>query len=377
VPHGNLFRRTTGNQVPWSSSYKIDGAGADGLVVKAQVLSGGRGKSGLVRVVPVAEAAAAASDICRLLEAAGQAPLVLIEEKVTLVGEYYLACRIDDLEQSIELMFSLHGGVDIESHADMLHRRRIDPLAGVQAYKLIPFFRDAGVNGPTLGPLCRLAVQVHRALIAEDAELIEINPLGVQEGGRLIALDAKVTLDDNAAKRHENRKGLVSADLADSEMTDLERRGAAAGLTFVELEGDVALMTGGAGLGMMMADLLDDNGWKAANFVDSTSGSSPEVVRTRTQLVFERASRDDVRAILVYWTISASPLERIVKGLLQMLGETPPPKPMVIGLAAAGAATANLPVDEARRLIREAGYTCVEGPGEVIEELRKIAPPRR
>ncbi|UCE30327.1 MAG: hypothetical protein JSW68_09580, partial [Burkholderiales bacterium] len=345
-------------------------AGADRVAVKAQLLAGGRGKAGLVRL---ADPAALGETVAALREALGaRAPStpILVEQAVLLEAEWYRACRVDDIAQRPVLLFSLAGGIDVESEPKAVRSYRLDALAETFPHQLVPWLREAGVTGPALGALARIAAQLARAFKAEDADLIEINPLGVRPGGRPIALDAKVSVDDNAAYRHPEWSALASAAVQESSRTALERDAEACGITFVELDGDIALLSGGAGLGMALADMLTDAGLRPANFVDATGGNDRQRIVDLVRIVFERARRDDVRAIAMYFTVSATPLKGIVEGLLAVLGRMPPPKPIVIGLAATGAATAAMSVEQARAALEARGYPCVEALDEFVAAVR-------
>lgn len=346
------------------------------VVVKAQLLSGGRGKTGLVRVSSAADVPATVEALRHVLREKKKRPLLLIEEKLVPVAEYYLACRIDDVGQKIELLFSQHGGIEIEAHSETLYRYAFNPLDGMRQYELVTFFRDvAGVRGAVLGSLCRLAAQLCRAFVVEDAELIEINPLGVLEKGRVILLDAKVILNDSAASRHSDWTKLVSSKLTSEDLSGLEQKGVHDGITFVDLPGNIALLTAGAGLGMLAADLLVDNGLRPANFVDIMGGSSRNKYQKMTENVFERARRSDVKGIIAYFALRFTRVDYVVDGLRDALKVAVPPKPMVIGLEACGPAVDNMSVADARLALEASGLPFVDGLAEAIIRLKTMIYP--
>lgn len=360
VPAGRLYR----------AGEAVETTAAGHVAIKAQTLAGGRGKQGLVRIVDGAAAPQAAQAIRAM---AGPATPLLVEAAVEIAAEFYMAWRIDDVAQAPVLMFSPAGGVAVEERPDLLREYRADPRRPVRPHDLVAFFRDAGVGGRNLGQLTRFAADLARVFRAADAELIEINPLAATASGTLVALDAKVVVDDNAAYRHRSRQGLVSHGLEMAAMTALERRAAEAGCTFVELDGNVALLTGGAGLGMAILDLVGDAGLKPANFVDAPGGSGPDIFALQSRLVFERAARDDVRAILLYLTLSASSLNSLVTGLLRLLDASPPPKPLVVGFAATGSAEREMTMAEAQSLFGRRGYACADNLADAIAALRQVA----
>jgi succinyl-CoA synthetase beta subunit len=343
------------------------------VVVKAQVPFGGRGKKGLVLPAGLTDAQAVIATVRERMRAAGFAtPVLLLEDQIETAGECYLAWRIDDVTQSHTLSFSRSGGVDIESSAEPPAEMRFAPTRTPSAHDFLAFFELAGFSGRTLTALCRFAVASWRVYVQADAQLLEINPLAITPRGEVIALDAKVSVDDNARGRHLEWSRLHSAHLASAGMTELERRAAADGFTFVELTGETALLSGGAGLGMALVDLLADEGMPAANFVDASGGSGASMFDRLGRLVFERASRDDVKQILMYFTLSATSLVGVVRGLVALFDEVPPPKPMVVGLLTSGAAEREMSFEQARQIFESRGYRCARDLQEMIDALRAL-----
>lgn len=346
---------------------------ARAAVVKAQVPFGGRGKRGLV----VAADAATLPDTVRAVRGAMQQagwspPVLLLEEPLAHRGECYLAWRIDDVSQAYVFSFSTAGGMDVEHHAASIREMQVSPQQVPGAHDFVAFLEQAGLSGRTLAATCRFAAGAWRVFTQSDAHLLEINPLAITERGDVVALDAKITLDDNAASRHRERARLHSTDLARHGMTDLERRAADAGITFVELQGEVAVLSGGAGLGMALLDLLDEAGMPAANFVDISGGSSPAISAARQALVFELAARDGIEAILMYITVSASSLAKHVNNLVASLDRAPPPKPMVVGLLCGGAAERDMSFEQARAIFESRGYGCARDLAELIAALKAM-----
>ena len=164
---------------------------------------GGRGKSGLC-LANEPEVVAVAATIAERMQAMGVPPHILIEEKIAIEAECYLAWRIDDVRQAPVMLFSTRGGVEIEAHAGGLHEFVWDPLRSLHPHHLVRFLLEAGASRRGLGALARFATELYRLLVAEDAELAEINPLAVTENGQVTALDAKLVLDDNARFRHRD-----------------------------------------------------------------------------------------------------------------------------------------------------------------------------
>lgn len=359
IPHGVLLR--PGEPVP-------EGFPAEGAFLKAQVPEGGRGKRGLVRR---AEEPGAAEAI-RAALGDPAAPL-LLEEAVPIARELYLALRVDGTAQAIELLASAEGGVEVESGAPPV-RHHLDPEAPGAAAGVFAALRKGGFPAGLAARVARLAVRLARVLMAEDLELLEINPLAQLADGRLIACDAKLVRDDAAAFRHAAAtvETPLSAAIAAAAMTPLERRARERGFHMVELPGGtVAMVTAGAGLGMLMLDLLSDHGLPAACFMDNAQGGPDETMPERLALAFEIARRPEVKAALFYTTIASRPLKGRVEALAKALRGSPPPKPLFVGFAAAHASLAGYSLEEARATLREVGVTALhDDPLELVRSLK-------
>lgn len=344
------------------------------VVVKAQTLTGGRGKAGLVKLAAPDALAATVADIRARMEAANLPPAVLVEETLEIEREFYLAVRVDPMRQQPCLLFSAAGGMEVEDAADRL---AVLPIAPGPAWphQLIAFLRDAGAPAAWLGALSRLAADVVRTFLAEDAELIEINPVAALAGGRVIAADAKVGLDDNAGFRHA-RAFPLSAAIAEAERSPLEREAARQGFTLVEMPGDVVLITAGAGLGMMMVDLLADSGYRAATFTDNSVTNRADTTEERLTLGFELARRPQIRAIIFYVTLTSRSLKPRIDALIAFLERVPPPKPLIVAVSATHVAELEMSAAEARTQLAARGHATAAEPREVIARLREVAPIR-
>lgn len=337
-------------------------------VIKAQVLAGGRGRRGLVSVGH-ANPGDAIAEICSILKADRHLPVVLLEEQLHVAEEYYIALRVDDVHQTIELLFSRHGGMSVEEERDHLARFLLDPRHRPHAHQLVAFFRGAGVAGNTLGRLAALTVELHRMMVQEDADLIEINPLIITPEGRPIAADAKISLDQSAHFRHPQRNFSLSERLRTAGLTPLEREAEALGCSCVELGGEIALVTAGAGLGMLLMDLLSDAGLTPASFFDNTATSRSDSTEARLRLAFEMAQRPSVSAIVFCQVLSTRDLGLRVGTLLKFLEEVPPPKPLYIALSAYGVAERSMTSKQARQSVRERGYTVEELPEDLVARM--------
>lgn len=345
-------------------------------VLKAQLLQGGRGKAGLVRVVGPDDAAFVLTTMRQALTERQAPSLVLVEDQVAFQQEYYLGWRIDDLRHQPVLMFSMKGGIEIESRADSVQQLWVDPTRLLHPQDLVSFLRAAGLSGRSLASTSRFASDLYRVFRSQDADLIEINPLAVTAEGSVIALDCKMSVDSAACARHIEWQALASYGLRHAGMTRLEAQAEDAGLTFVELSGNVALLSGGAGLGMALLDLLAESGFKAANFCDTVGGSGMAAFTKLTELVFERADDPAVEVIAAFFTLSATSLKSAVVSLLETIERKPPAKPLVVGFAATGAAEREMSVEQAVAAFAAAGYECVTTPVELMLAVEKHATKR-
>lgn len=328
-----------------------------GLVLKAQVLEGGRGKRGLVRVVDGLHAVPAARD--RIAAALGDpsAPL-LLEEAVAIAREIYLAVRIDGTRQLLELLVAPEGGQEVERSREVA---RIPVTPGMSPTALYPalsqlFPRDLAAR------LARFAVRLPEIAVQEDLELIEINPLVVTPKGQLIACDAKVIIDDSAVFRHDPADFPLSRALEERALTPLEREARDSGFQLVEMEGDVALVTSGAGLGMMMIDLLAEHGLTAASFMDNLRGAPDETMAERLRIARRIAERPAIQAIVFLTVISSRSLAERVEALLAWVETEPLSKPLFVGLAAGHAATRKMSMEEAVARLGAAGIAAFGDP---------------
>jgi succinyl-CoA synthetase beta subunit len=338
---------------------------ADTGILKAQILEGGRGKRGLVRRAGPGEAPAAAAAIRAALGDAA-APL-LLEEAVPIAQEIYLALRIDGTAQAIELMCAPTGGMEVENTPGLLRGPLFPEAPGAleDAFRILA----PGFGAEPAARLARLAVRLARIMVAEDLELLEINPLGLLADGRLIACDAKAVRDDAAAFRHA--APALSAALEDAALTALERRARDAGFQMVELPGGrVAMITAGAGLGMLMVDLLADAGCPAACFMDNANGGPAETMPERLALAFEIAERPEVEAVMFFTTLASRGLKARVEALAAALRARPPKKPFFAGIAAGHAALRGYPMKQARADLAAVGVAALhDNPHDLVRAV--------
>jgi succinyl-CoA synthetase beta subunit len=237
-------------------------------VVKAQVPTGKRGKTGGIRPAVSADQAAAAAATILGMEIAGhKVESVLVEERLAIAREFYAAVLPDVTARAPLVLLSTEGGMDIEEIAaerpDALRRSIVDIDRGFGPDEAREMLRGLEL-GPAAEAVGDILVRLYQAFAESDAELLEINPLALLEDGRLVALDCKFTLDDAAAVRQPD----LAAVAAREPLTELERRGAENGLKFIQLDGDVGVLANGAGLTMTTMDVIAHLGGRPANFLE-------------------------------------------------------------------------------------------------------------
>jgi succinyl-CoA synthetase beta subunit len=267
------------------------------VVVKAQIHAGGRGKAGGVKVVKGGphEATAAAEKIFgHTLVTIQTGPegqkvrRLFIEQGVDIARELYFAVLVDRERRRVAVMASTEGGMDIEKVAhetpEKILTLHVDPLVGLASYQARELAYSLGVDDKaTQAQFVELAKNVYRAFVAEDASLVEVNPLVITKAGAVVALDAKMTFDDNAGFRHHEWGGLRDDDEEDA--TELEAK--RAGLSYVSLDGSIGCLVNGAGLAMATMDIILAHGGSPANFLDVGGGASQEQVRQAFQMILQ------------------------------------------------------------------------------------------
>ena len=281
--------------------------GGEVWVVKAQIHAGGRGKGGGVKLSKgleaVRENAAQILGMQLVTHQTGPAgqevKKVLIEEGMDIREELYLSMLVDRESQSVVILASTEGGMDIEEVAaktpGKILRETIDPTVGVlgfQALRLARGLRVAQVDPKLVRPMSAMIGSLYRAFIAEDCSLLEINPLVLTNDLRVVALDAKVTFDDNALFRHQTTLELRDLD----EEEPLEIEASQADLSYIKLDGDIGCMVNGAGLAMGTMDIIKAEGGEPANFLDVGGGADQQRVETAFRII---TSDPNVKAILV------------------------------------------------------------------------------
>ena len=263
---------------------------------------------------------------------------LLLEEAVPVARETFVAVRVDGTRQRLELLLAAEGGEDVERSAKKLARVAIEPGSPAATEQLFAaaaelFPRDLAAR------LARYAARLPDIARQEDLQLLEINPLALTTDGRFVACDAKLIRDEAAEFRHDPSEFALSRMLGERAMTAQERAARDLGFQLVETAGDVVLVTSGAGLAMMMMDLLADHGLRAASFMDNLRGAPDETMNERLKIARALAKHPGIKAIVFQTVIASRSLAERIDALTAWIKAEPLPKPLFVGLAAGHAAT--------------------------------------
>ncbi|MDQ3867180.1 MAG: ADP-forming succinate--CoA ligase subunit beta [Actinomycetota bacterium] len=316
------------------------------VVVKAQVLTGGRGKAGGIKLASSPEEAEArASEILGLDIRGHRVRTLWVERASEIAKEYYLSVTFDRGEKKPLLMLTTQGGVDIEDVAattpEALARLHLDPLVGFQPYQARWLCFAAGVTDPDeQRQVVDLVGKLYAAFVEFDAMLCEVNPLIVTPEGQVRALDAKFTVDDNALFRHPDIAEMRDLDAYPPE----ERAAREKGVTYVKLDGDVGILGNGAGLVMSTLDLVAQAGGRAANFCDLGGGGDAQGVVDALEVI---TADEQVRSILFNVFGGITRCDEVARGILEALGRMTIEDPIVVRLDGTNA-------EEGRRMLADA-----------------------
>lgn len=295
------------------------------VVVKAQVLMGGRGKAGGVKLFQSAdEAATFTGELIGKKLVSIQNPQGMIVEKV-LVGElidiaqeYYLAVLLDRAAQKLVVMISARGGMDIEevahSEPEAIVRLHVDPAWGLSDFEVRKAVKKANIPKAAQGQMVSMIKKLVKAYIETDADLVEINPVALTPDGKLIAADAKVSIDDNALFRHS----LYDDSKDDAAEDEIEAEAARRGIAYVRLGGDIGIMGNGAGLVMCSLDEVSAAGGKAADFLDVGGGAQQERVKSCVELVL---MDKNVKGLLINIFGGITRCDEVAKGVLAAMDD--------------------------------------------------------
>lgn len=317
------------------------------VVVKSQVLVGGRGKAGGIRLAQNPdEAESHAEDILGMEIKGLPVRRVLVDEAANIEKEIYLGIVVDRAARRATMMASSEGGVEIEEVArvkpEAIKKVTIDPFLSLRSYQTLELAKGIGLKKEQYRDFGRIAQGLYEAFMAYDASLAEINPLVITTEEELLAVDGKMVLDDNALFRHPDLAEMRDIDAE----APAEREAREAGLSYVKLDGTIGCMVNGAGLAMATMDIIKHFGGSPANFLDIGGGAQAEKVATALRLILEDES---VEAVLFNIFGGITRCDEVAAGILEAFEAIRPAVPLVARLVGTNE-------EEGRKMLGESGY---------------------
>jgi len=334
------------------------------VVVKAQVLTGGRGKAGGIQLADSPEDAARQAEAILGMDIRGHVVRKLwIEQASEIAKEYYLSVTFDRGEKKALFMLTKEGGIEIEEVAaerpEALARLHVDPLEGYQPYQARRLIYAAGIEDPEeQKQILAMVGRLYDAFVGADAMLCEINPLIVTPEGEVKALDSKFTVDDNALYKHPD-----IAEMRDLEAYPPEERAAREkGVTYVKLDGEVGILGNGAGLVMSTLDVIGLAGGRPANFCDLGGGGDAQGVVDALEII---SADPQVKAIFFNIFGGITRCDEVARGILQALDQIAIEEPIVVRLDGTNA-------DEGRQLLADAGSANLHVEPTMLDAARRV-----
>src|ERR1700756_3179216 len=366
VPRGSM---AGSREEAESIAKELLSSGATGVVVKAQIHAGGRGKGGGVKIAKsVDEAADLAGKILGMKLVTHQTGpegrivrRLLIEETLPIEKELYLGILVDRAEGRPVFMASAAGGMDIEQVAaetpEKILKQHIDPGMGLEAFQARKVAFQLGLKPAQINPAVQFLTQLYRAFLETDASLVEINPFISCTDGRLFALDAKVNFDDNALFRHPDLRELRDF----TEEDPLEVEASKYSLNYIKLDGSVGCMVNGAGLAMATMDIIKYAGGMPANFLDVGGGANAEQVTHAFEILL---SDKNVKAVLINIFGGILRVDTLATGVVEAARKTHIQLPIVLRLEGTN-------VEQGREILRDSGlnFTVAETMKDAAEKV--------
>lgn len=330
------------------------------VVVKAQVLVGGRGKAGGVKLASSPEEAAQHAQAILGMDIKGETvEKVLIAPAADILKEYYVGLIMDRTTKKIILMMTREGGVDIEelavSNPDAILKFPIDIVAGIQDDQLTPVLTEVFQREPLITQAREAVHNLYRLFVDTDASLVEINPYAQVDENTLSALDAKMNFDDNALFKHPHVAALKNAEEYSQDEEDAKEYG----LSFVSMDGEIGCIVNGAGLAMATMDIVKLFGGNPANFLDVGGSSNPEKVLQAIKIILRN---EKVRAILINIFGGITRCDDIARGIIMATDQIDIRVPLVIRLVGTNQ-------EEGRALLEEKGFAVGS---DLSEAVRKV-----
>lgn len=332
-------------------------------VVKAQVKIGGRGKAGGIKVAANEDEAREHANAILGMDIRGfTVHEVWVEGASEIAAEYYASIIFDRSAKKPLIMLSTRGGMDIEAVAeeepDAIATLHVDPLLGFQDFHGRRLAFEAGVDADLVRPIGAFLARLYSTFVAEETMLVEVNPLIVTPERGVAALDAKVTLDDNALLRHPENAELRDPSAEDAQEQMAHERG----LTYVKLDGDIGILGNGAGLVMSTLDVVAQYGGSPANFLDAGGGSKAEAITSAVEVIL---SNPNVKAVLFNIFGGITRCDEVANGLIEAFRQISPTVPFVVRLDGTNDV-------EGRRILAEAALPNVHTAWTMNEAAEKV-----
>mgnify|MGYP001379690199 FL=1 len=347
VPRGGVAHSATG------AIYQANELGGDKWIVKAQVHSGARGKAGGVKLCKSPKEISQFCDkflgnnlVTNQTGPEGKmVSSIYVEEASDILKELYFSIVLDRASQKVTLVVSTEGGMDIEQVAEempeKINKIRIDPSVGMQPFQARQLVFTLGLPNEAIGSASRAVMKCYRAFRDTDANLLEINPLVLTSGNKVLALDAKMSFDSNALYRRPE-----IFEFHDKTQQDIREINAAEhDLNYIGLEGNIGCLINGAGLAMATMDMIQHAGGEPANFLDIGGGASAQRVATSIELVL---SDDNVEAILVNIFAGINRCDWVAQGIVDLLNTRDVDVPLVVRLSGTS-------VEKGRKILKDSG----------------------
>ncbi|HEU4925767.1 MAG TPA: ADP-forming succinate--CoA ligase subunit beta [Vicinamibacterales bacterium] len=333
------------------------------VVIKAQVLIGGRGKAGGIKLAKDrSEAEEHANAILGMDIRGFTVHEVYVEKASEIDEEYYAAILLDRSAKKPLAMLSRMGGMDVEEIAERdphaIVRLHIDPLVGFQAFHGRRLAYEAGIADDVVRPVGALLSKLYDTFVAEDATLVEINPLLITKGREVVALDSKFSVDGNALSRHPETAAFRNPAAEDAQEQMAHERG----LTYVKLDGDIGILGNGAGLVMSTLDVVAQQGGTPANFLDAGGGSKAEAITSAVEVIL---SDPKVKAVLFNIFGGITRCDEVARGLIEAFNQIDVKVPFVVRLDGTNDV-------EGREILAEANLPNVHVAQTMLEAAAKV-----
>ncbi len=348
-------------------------------ILKAQTKDGGRGKRGLIqRVKTKEEAINKSKEIFQMTTE--KIDHLLMEEKIDIEKELYFSLSIDSLNGKFRIAFSDSGGINVEDSHNKgnktLNIFHFNILEGLKEYQIISLLIKSNIDPKYYKQIVPIIHNAYQLMIDVDATLVEINPLAITKEKEVLAIDSKIEIDDHSIPRNYLLKEFISLGKYKQIVSQyfMKENQEKHGISFVELGGDIAILSGGAGMTMAIIDGIHYHGGSAANFVDISSGSGIDSIKNMTNLIINNANKNKhIKCILLNIIISGTPLDVVTSAMVSEIKKANSTLPIIGCVKAAGLSTFNISLNESHEKFKQAGVQLFPNINDAILEALYIS----